>query len=335
MPQYYHGQRAVDEATGETLVYDARKGWQAATADQSASYKQGRDFLSKEQAALQNYAPTERLMDDASKMLAPHIWTVPGLGMNDGKVNTGGMKNMFGGAEHGTPMMSEDAATFKNLSQQMQIGNKPPAQDAQVTNFERELFASGSPSLRNPTKVNQTILERRKAAMAEHRDKQAFMEQWLNRRGTLDGSETAWKAYTTADPYYGPSARDPSRTTAYVKEPGRWNDYLNKGYRPVPRGTMTKGMTPQQIETRAQFKGAQGQVGTRANPYIPRTRQEYENLPNGAHYIASNGQIAVRNKNARPPAPPPQSTQQPPRLPNAAPQGATKLRWNPQTGEFE
>lgn len=58
----------------------------------------------------------------------------------------------------------------------------------------------------------------------------------------------------------------------------------------------TRGMSPQQVKTRRQFSGATGDPGTRQNPYVPKTRAEYENLPQGAHYIASNGQIATRNK---------------------------------------
>ncbi|WP_343683945.1 hypothetical protein [Asticcacaulis sp.] len=233
MAQYYQGQRATDPQ-GNSYVYDVKKGWQAATEAQTAAYKQGRAELDADRQAVRKYGNQMPLLRETAAMI-----TGKTTGQK-GKVDGGGIFNRWGWG----PAFSADANTFDNKSKQLQIGNKPEAQDSQVTNFERELFAAGSPSLANYNSVNRDIIARRQAATAEANDRLAFKEAYLRRYGSLDGENDAWGSYVSAHPYYGPTqVKGRTGNVAYTlgRNPNQWRGFFGDDLKTPRAGPPKKG----------------------------------------------------------------------------------------------
>ena len=175
----------------------ATKGELQAGAQQDvAGYKSALKSFEQDRNVYRGYRGQLPLLNQAADMVRGNTnRPISGLfglfGKRDGVVNTGGLinNNWISG---GTPSFSQDANAFDNLGKQLQIGMKPPGQDAQVTNFERELFASGAPSLRNRTPVNRSIIANRAEITSREGARLKFMEDYLQRHGNLLGAEHEW-----------------------------------------------------------------------------------------------------------------------------------------------
>lgn len=273
MPQYYQGQRAVNPQTGETVVYDVKKGWQAVDQLTSKNYSTSlKDVQAQKDSygRMKNQAP---LLQQADRMLSNDSFLGFATATNDGKVKSGGVFNQDGEKNRSwAPALSPDADRFSRVSKQIQSSISPPPGQGAVSDYERSLFAAESPSLDSFVHTNRDAIARRQSIINEQRDYANFLDDYVRRKGTSDGAAEVWQRYIAADPYAGPSSKDPSRTVAYSKDPNRWSQFINQGYRPVAR----------------QAAPAPGQK------------------PAG-----------------------------PPRLQSAAPKAGTKLRYNPQTRDFE
>lgn len=229
MAEFYQGQRAED-GNGNTLVYDTKRGWQAVDQQTAASYRNAiKDVQTQKDsyARIKGQAP---LLQQADRMLGSGGWT------NNGKVNTGGLANNLPWLPALGAALSPDADRFKNLGDRIQAAGGNPAQgQGAVSDYERRLFSAGSPSLQNFSGTNRDIIAQRQALIDEQRDYAAFLDEYVRRKGNADGAQAVWQEYVSADPYYGPSNKNPSRNVAYSKDPNRWRQYINEGMRPRPR----------------------------------------------------------------------------------------------------
>lgn len=82
----------------------------------------------------------------------------------------------------------------------LQVGSVPQGQGA-VSDFERRLYAMGSPNLTNMGPTNRSIITNMRATRLEEADRIAFMQQYIAKNGTLNGADAQWRSYIATNPY--------------------------------------------------------------------------------------------------------------------------------------
>ena len=87
----------------------------------------------------------------------------------------------------------------------IQVASAPQGQGA-VSDFERRLYAMGSPGLTNTGPTNRSIITNMRATRLEEADRIAFMQDYIARNGSLNGADAQWRTYLQANPY---AARKP------------------------------------------------------------------------------------------------------------------------------
>lgn len=154
-------------------------------------------------AARQEYGQdVQQLRKDreAWAALAPTIQAVDRFGELNREQGTGGIgqvllkdRNIFG-------QQDPELAEMLGIGSVMQTHGVPQGQGA-VSNFERELFARGTPSIKNVGNVNANIRGQMKGVYQQEGDRLAFYEAYLARNGTLNGAAESWHGYVQANPY--------------------------------------------------------------------------------------------------------------------------------------
>lgn len=112
----------------------------------------------------------------------------------------------------------------------MQVTDVPKGQ-GQVSNFERELFAKGHPSVGQLGTTNGNIVAAKRALFNAEGDRLAFREAYLRNNQTLNGADQAWDRYVAANPY---SYTDAKGRIGVLGQGQRtaWEDYF--GVRAAP-----------------------------------------------------------------------------------------------------
>ena len=70
-----------------------------------------------------------------------------------------------------------------------------------MSDFERRLYAMGSPNLTNMGPTNRSIITNMRATRLEEADRIAFMQQYIAKNGTLNGADAQWRSYIATNPY--------------------------------------------------------------------------------------------------------------------------------------
>lgn len=99
------------------------------------------------------------------------------------------------------------------ISGAMQANDVPKGQ-GQVSNFERQLFALGTPGIDKKGTVNFNIAQKKLALFDEEGARLKFMEDWWKKHGDLAGASDAWDRRLTSNPYY---ATTPDGSVVYAK----------------------------------------------------------------------------------------------------------------------
>ncbi len=227
MAEFYQGQRARNPQTGETIVYDAKKGWQAVDAQTNPAYRDALKAVSTERTATRRLQGQNDLLQQADRM----------LGDGPGRVNSGGILNNVTWPFSLTQAVSKDADKFDNLGKRIQTAGGNPAQgQGAVSDYERRLFSAGAPSLQNFNDTNRDLIGQRQALVNEQRDYAVFLDDYVKRKGSAEGAQEVWQDYVAQDPYYGPSRKNPERFVAKTKDPGRWRRFIYGGAKVAPQG---------------------------------------------------------------------------------------------------
>lgn len=134
----------------------------------------------------------------------------------------------------------------------------------------------------------------------------AGLAGFLTSNGKFD-AELRGKIQRTAEDLYGSLNRGyRDRALAYKGSveraygPGAFEDVLPAqtariyGWDLPDRPKGTEKATDAQWRAAQQFRGSRAQPGTRGNPFIPDTRAEFDNLPVGAWYVASDGSVGQK-----------------------------------------
>src|SRR5690606_4058253 len=136
------------------------------------------------------------------------------------------------------------------------------------------LYRMGVPSPEKKGPTNTNIIAHMKGVMAEEGDRLAFQEEFLRRNGSLSGSQEAWARYVTSNPYTVQGEGGRARLNA---KRASWRQHFGIEDAPQrpPSGGKPAGWTSSlpkaQRNAAMMFKGAQGGMGTKANPYVPAT----------------------------------------------------------------
>lgn len=150
----------------------------------------------------------------------------------------------------------------------IQVASAPQGQGA-VSDFERRLYAMGSPSLTNTGPTNRSIITNMRATRLEEADRIAFMQEYIARNGSLNGADAQWRTYLQANPY---AARKPI-------EGGGTQVFLNNR------------RTPWQQYFRSQGGAPTGPASPTAPPTAPRPATPAATTPQAALPAAARAQL--------------------------------------------
>lgn len=170
---------------------------------------------------------------------------------------TGGWIQQIPGIRNAYANMDADGglAQINALGSNLQTRGVPQGQ-GQVSNFERELFASGVPGQQYQGPVNDAIISRMLGVYSAEGDRLAFMEAYRARNGSLDGGNEAWSRYVTENPY---SVVQGGRTVPNTNRQD-WRAYFGVAGTPRPAPRPAAALPP---AARAQLRN--GQITTFGN----------------------------------------------------------------------
>lgn len=112
------------------------------------------------------------------------------------------------GAPRGWPVVGpvinlfdqQNTADMNAAASRIQTGGVPQGQGA-VSDYERRLYAMGSPTIEARGPTNASLIANARAMRAQEADRVAFMQDYIARNGTLNGADEKWRGYVAANPY--------------------------------------------------------------------------------------------------------------------------------------
>lgn len=207
------GETRTNTRTGQVAVFRGGQ-WYAQAAPSDAGAFGSLDKVGKRQVY---NAANKTLMDDmeAYKRAGPLRDQLERFLELNRDTDTGGIIDSipgFGGwaANAGwNPKRSELGA----ISGAMQANDVPKGQ-GQVSNFERNLFALGTPGIDKKGPVNFNIAQRKLALFDQEGARLKFMQEWLAQNGNVTGAAEAWDKRLAGSPY---AVTTPDGSTVYAK----------------------------------------------------------------------------------------------------------------------
>lgn len=204
-----------------------------------------------------------------------------------------------GGLDKHIPLVKDISAAINPAVSEMSSitsglqGRARPVGSGSTSDFEQRLYRQGVPSPEKQGPTNDSIAAYQKGVLEEQRDRLAFQEQFLNRNGSLSGSQDAWARYVAANPYTvagqgGRSSLNTSRTP--------WREHF--GLAPAAdRSGKAQGWTSSlpkaQVAAAKMYAGRSGTPG-RDIPYVPASAAEFDKLPAGVKYIDRDGRVKTK-----------------------------------------
>lgn len=129
------------------------------------------------------------------------------------------------------PNISSDAQELESLFNNINVNNVVKGQ-GQVSNYERELFASANPNMGMSAEANQAMIGLMKNVLARRKDYRSFLDNYFSAYGTISGADDAWKRYV-----------DSPVGSMVIKKDGKfmpnpnhigWRDYFRKEHTGEP-----------------------------------------------------------------------------------------------------
>jgi hypothetical protein len=221
MADFYQGQRAQN-ANGDMLVYDVKKGWMASDQASNSAYKNAMSDVATQKAAVQRMNPQAQLLPQAADL--------------NSQLQGGGLNAIHQFAEW-SAANNDKVGLFDNIGKRIQTSSNPAQGQGAISDYERRLFAAGAPSIGQRQEVNRDIIAQRQAITNEQRDYANFLDDYVRQHGNEQGAQELWQSYTARDPYYGPSPKT-GKNVAFTKDPNRWRQFIYQNYQIKPQSTV-------------------------------------------------------------------------------------------------
>jgi hypothetical protein len=178
-----------------------------------------------------------------------------------------------------------------------------------VSDFDAKQFLAMTYGKDKPTETNRALIQAQRLGDDAAIQRRQFMEWHYNTFGKASGAEEAWDLYAQDNPIFLPSSEASGAPALNNRRQG-WREYfgVSRGGKPsqaeedlrrssAKRGDWTDSrkpaevLSPAQRKTVAMFRGAKAERGSKGNPFVPYTKQQFDRLKPGEYYIDTDGRI--------------------------------------------
>ncbi len=220
------------------------------------------------------------------------------------------------GGVYSIPMLGSVVGAFDPEIREMDAlqseaarSKRQPGEGA-ISDFDAKQFLAMTYGKDKPTETNRAIIQAQRLADDSRIQRRQFMEWHYNTYGKASGAEEAWDRYAQDNPIFDPASQSEGAPRLNTGRQN-WRQYFGSTRGPGDgRGTQAEtdtrrasgakpdgwtGQLPKpQLAAAKLYAGAKGQGGTRANPFVPSTAEEFDGLPPGSAYIDTDGRVKTK-----------------------------------------
>lgn len=205
-----------------------------------------------------------------------------------------------------TSMFDPKKSEMRAIGERMVPANREPG-SGEMSNKDVDMYRAATLSIDKPGQTNQAMAGVLEAGARRKSDYASFLDFYIQRRGSLLGSEEAWASYAEANPLF-----EKGKTGTVVRKTTPWRQWFGAEPRaqpatPAPRGKPITGvsgqttvkpdfgaMTPAQRRAAGRFRGSKAPSGTKENPSIPVSEAQYNALPKGTVWLDQDGTPRIK-----------------------------------------
>lgn len=210
------------------------------------------------------------------------------LGYNQG-TGTGGILTKMGGGWGPIPALDnrQGRQAMEGLtSAMMRATMKPGTSSTMNTGAEQQFAIQRLPNVNTKAAVNVDRVRELQRDAFRKSAKLHAAERYVNERGSPDGFDAYWArlepTVMKSFQFQWPDQVEPGMSGAKAASGGG----KDEGW--------TAGLPAAQRKAAMLYKGAKGAGGTKANPFVPSSLSEFQNLPKGSYFIDDDGTVLVK-----------------------------------------
>jgi hypothetical protein len=226
-------------------------------------------------------------------------------------VGTGGLDD-WGPIGVVTSMMDPKKSEMRALSERMvpaqrEVGSGP------MSDKDVDMYRAATLAIDKPGPTNQALAGVLEAGGRRQSDYASFLDFYIQRRGSLLGSEEAWASYAEANPLF-----EAGKTGTIVRKTTPWRQWFGAEAQGQPQAAATArpataparpvtgiagqstvkpdfgAMSPAQRRAAGRFRGTKAPSGTQENPSIPVSEAQYNALPKGTVWLDQDGTPRIK-----------------------------------------
>lgn len=215
-------------------------------------------------------------------------------------------------------MFDPEIRELDALQSEQARSKRQPGEGA-ISDFDAEQFLAMTYGRDKPTETNRALIRAQRLADDAVLQRRAFTDWYVDTYGTTNGAPEAWSRYSQDNPIFDPRSEAAGAPVLNQKR-AQWREYFGavrgegdkretqaaadaraaearQGIRNADGRRVAKapGFTAQlpapQRNAAAMFRGAKAASGSKANPYVPASANEFQRLPAGSWYIDDDGKV--------------------------------------------
>lgn len=208
-------------------------------------------------------------------------------------------------------MFDPEIRRMEGLQSEAARGKRQPGEGT-ISDFDAKMFLAQTYGKGQPTETNQAIVRADRLRADAAIQKRAMADWYYQTFGNRVGFDEAWDRYSQANPIFSPESEAAGRP---ILNEGRqnWREYFGAvrtaadrtptqaeqdirrkgGGAKKPEG-WSQGLPQAQLKAAKLFSGSKAQGGSKANPFVPESLQEFNKIPAGAYFIDDDGTVLVK-----------------------------------------
>jgi hypothetical protein len=213
-----------------------------------------------------------------------------------------------------TSMMDPKKSEMRSIAERLVPANREPG-SGDMSNKDVDMYRAAELSIEKPGPTNQAMAGVMAAGARRQSDYASFLDFYIQRRGSLLGSEEAWASYAEANPLF-----EKGKTGTIVRKTTPWRQWFGaeaaaqpRPQTPAPARPATAparpvtgiagqstvkpdfgAMSPAQRRAAGRFRGTKAPSGTQENPSIPVSEAQYNALPKGTVWLDQDGTPRIK-----------------------------------------
>jgi hypothetical protein len=210
--QMQTGPRMIREPDANEVTIDTEQSRQMAEAlgvPYNPQNTLGLEGKALERLVLAQQSAAQKQLNDPDRLEA--MSKAQGIGLDADRLeqlmqvqDTGGLYNIPG-AQTVASWFDPEVSEIKKIQDRLTPQMRAPGSGA-TSDFDARMFQNALPGMGTPKETNLAVIEGMKAKAAIERDKQLFLERYVEANGTTTGADRYWQEYLDANPIFDPKS---------------------------------------------------------------------------------------------------------------------------------